>query len=41
VAASVMPAEEATRLDARQGPVTTVVLPGKVSRPVRLTVRLK
>jgi hypothetical protein len=41
VAASVVPAEEATRLDARQGPMTAVVLPGVVSKVVRLTVRLK
>jgi hypothetical protein len=41
VAASLVPAEEATRLDARQGPMATVVLPGVVSEVVRLTVRLK
>lgn len=41
VAASVVPTEEATRLEAKQGPVTAVALPGLVSRVVRLTVRLK
>lgn len=41
VAASVVPTEEATRLEATQGPLTTVVLPGVVSRVVRLTVRLR
>jgi hypothetical protein len=40
IAASVVPAEEAIRLESRQGPLTAVVLPGVVSRVVRLTVRL-
>ena len=41
VAASVVPAEDATRFDARQGPLTAVVLPGVVSKVVRVTVRIK
>ena len=41
VAASVVPAEEALRLEARQGPLTAVILPGVVSKAIRLTVRLK
>lgn len=41
IAASVVPSAEATRLEARQGPMTAVVLPGVVSKVVRLTVRLK
>jgi hypothetical protein len=41
IAASVVPADEAARLEARQGPLTVDVLPGVVSRIVRLKVRLK
>lgn len=40
IAATVVPAEEAMRLESRQGPLTAVVLPGIVSKVVRLTVRL-
>lgn len=39
VAASVVPAEEAKQIEARQGPLTFVVLPGVVSQVARLTVR--
>jgi hypothetical protein len=41
VAVSVAPAEEATRLEARQGPLTVVVLPGVVSQVARLRISLK
>lgn len=41
VAASVVPGDEAQRLLARQGPVTTVTLPGSVSKTVRLKVRMR
>jgi hypothetical protein len=41
VAASVVPGDEAQRLLARQGPVTTVTLPGSVSKTVRLSVRVR
>jgi hypothetical protein len=41
VAASVVTADEATRLEARQGPMTTIAIPGVVSKVVRCTVRLK
>lgn len=41
IAASVVLAEEAARLQASQGPLTVVVLPGVVSQVVRLTVRLE
>jgi hypothetical protein len=41
VVASIVPAEEATRLNARQGPLTSVVIPGVVSEVARLTVKLR
>ncbi|HJP95861.1 MAG TPA: PASTA domain-containing protein [Candidatus Saccharimonadales bacterium] len=41
IAASVVPVEEVKRLEAIQGPLTTVVLPGVVSKVVQLTVRVK
>ncbi|MCX5800493.1 MAG: hypothetical protein NTX17_03810 [Candidatus Eisenbacteria bacterium] len=41
VVASVVPAGEAERLEARQGPLTAVVVPGSVSQVVRVKVRLK
>jgi hypothetical protein len=41
VAASVVPGEEATRLLARQGPLTVIVLPGLASPVARLRVRIQ
>jgi hypothetical protein len=41
VAASVVPGEEATRLIARQGPLTVIVLPGLVSSVARVRVRIQ
>ena len=40
IAASVVPVEEAMRLNSRKGPLTAVVIPGVVSRVMRLTIRL-
>jgi hypothetical protein len=41
VTASVVQNQEAMRLQARQGPLTVVVLPGVVSRTTRIRVRLR